>query len=204
MMNLYDEWILPWAINRVMARKMFSAERARMVPMATGQVLEIGLGPGFNMPYYSQQVERLFGLEPSAKLRQIASGKVQLVSFPVTFIGLSAEQIPLDDQSMDTVISTWTLCTVPDVQQALAEIFRVLKPEGQFIFIEHGLSPDRTIRGIQNTLNPLWKRLGGGCNLNRPIDDLIGDAGFRISRSENGYMRGAGPLSFLFRGMAHR
>lgn len=204
MIAIYNEWILPWAINRVMARTVFAVERAKMVPKAAGKVLEIGMGSGFNLPYYSQQVEQVFGLEPSESLKLKAFEKASLVAFPVTFIGLTAEQIPVEDQSMDTVISTWTLCTVPDVQKTLSEIFRVLKPNGRFLFIEHGRSPDSTIRVVQNTLNPLWKRIGGGCNLNRPMDKLILDAGFRMICCENGAMNGAGPLSFLFRGMAQR
>ncbi|HIJ82599.1 MAG: methyltransferase type 11 [Magnetococcales bacterium] len=204
MMKFYNERVLPWAINRVMAREIFSVERAKMVPMAAGTVLEIGVGSGFNMPYYSPHVKRLFCLEPSERLKKISLDKVSLTPFPVTFVGLTAEHIPLDDQSVDTVVSTWTLCTVPDVNKALAEIFRLLKPDGRFLFIEHGCSPDRLIQSIQSTLNPLWKRIGGGCNLNRPMDKLIEQAGFRISHRENGYMDGAGPLIFLFRGTAKK
>lgn len=204
MMALYNECILPWAINRIMGKAIFAAERAKIVPKATGKVLEIGMGSGFNLPYYSPRVEQVFGLEPAEHLKQKAIDKIPFVTFPVTWIGLTAEHIPLENQSMDTVISTWTLCTVPDVQKALSEIFRVLKPSGQFLFIEHGRSPNRTVQVVQNTLNPLWKKIGGGCHLNRPMDKLILNAGFRMISCETGTMDGAGPLSFLFRGIAQR
>ncbi|MEO5329763.1 MAG: class I SAM-dependent methyltransferase [Magnetococcus sp. THC-1_WYH] len=204
MIAFYNEWILPWAINRIMGKAIFAAERARIVPKATGKVLEIGMGSGFNLPYYSPHVEHLFGLEPAEHLKQKAIDKIPFVTFPVAWIGMTAEHIPLESQSMDTVISTWTLCTVPDVRRALSEIFRVLKPNGQFLFIEHGRSPDRTVQVVQNTLNPLWKKIGGGCHLNRPMDKLILNAGFRMISCETGAMNGAGPLSFLFRGVAQR
>ncbi|MBF0624863.1 MAG: class I SAM-dependent methyltransferase [Magnetococcales bacterium] len=204
MKTFYEQRILPWAIDRIMARQAFTTERARLVPLAQGRVLEIGLGSGFNLPHYARQVERLFALEPSARLQRFAADRVRAAPFPVTFVGLTAESLPLDDRSMDTVLSTWTLCTVPDVNRALAEIGRVLKPEGRFLFIEHGRSPDRRVRFIQETLSPLWQRIGGGCTLDRPMDELIAGAGFRFERSENGPMGGAGPLSFLFRGVARR
>lgn len=203
-MKFYEESILPWAINRVMAKKEFAVERQKIVPLATGQVLEIGMGSGFNIPFYSCEVERLFGLEPLDTLKRYASKKAQVAPFPVEFVGLTGEEIPMDDNVMDTVVSTWTMCTIPDMSKALAEIRRVLKPNGKLIFVEHGLSPDRAIRFIQNSLNPAWRHIGGGCNLNRPIDVLIREAGFQIANEENGYMDGRNPLSFLYRGVAQR
>jgi ubiquinone/menaquinone biosynthesis C-methylase UbiE len=147
-MKFYEETILPWAINRVMAKKEFALERKKMVPLATGRVLEIGMGSGFNVPFYSSDVERLFGLEPSKKLKQHASEKAEVVPFPVEFVGLTGEEVPLDDNSIDTVVSTWTMCTIPDMSKALAEIDRILKPNGKLIFVEHGRSPDKA--------NPLY------------------------------------------------
>jgi ubiquinone/menaquinone biosynthesis C-methylase UbiE len=203
-MKFYEETVLPWAINRVMAKKEFAIEREKIVPLATGQVLEIGMGSGFNIPFYTPNVDRLFGLEPSEKLKEHASAKAKIAPFPMEFVGLTGEEIPLDDHSINTVVSTWTMCTIPDMPKALAEIRRVLKPDGKLIFVEHGRSPDRAIRFIQNTLNPAWKRIGGGCNLNRPIDELIQEAGFQIGREDNSYMDGVNPLGFLFRGIAQR
>ncbi|MBF0453666.1 MAG: class I SAM-dependent methyltransferase [Magnetococcales bacterium] len=203
-MKFYEETILPWVINRVMAKKEIALERKKMVPLASGRVLEIGMGSGFNIPFYSSDVEWLFGLEPSAQLKQYASEKAEVAPFPVEFVGLTGEEVPLDDNSIDTVVSTWTMCTIPDMSKALAEIDRILKTDGKLIFVEHGLSPDRTIRIIQNSLNPAWKRIGGGCHLNRPIDEMIREAGFHIQRKENGYMDGKNPLSFLYRGEARR
>ena len=122
--------------------------------------------------------------------------------FPIKFLGCSAEQIPLDDKTVDTVVTTWTLCTIPDPLRALGEMKRVLKPEGQVIFVEHGRSPDARVLAWQNRLNPLWNRIGGGCNLNRKIDDLIRAAGLEITRMETGYTRGPKPLTYLYRGLA--
>jgi ubiquinone/menaquinone biosynthesis C-methylase UbiE len=123
---------------------------------------------------------------------------------PTKLIEASAESIPLDDSSVDTVVTTWTLCTIPDVAKALAEMRRVLKPDGRLLFVEHGLSPDQGVRKWQNRLTPVWKKIAGGCHLNRPIAKLVEAAGFRVWGLDTGYMRGPKPMTFIYEGAARR
>jgi ubiquinone/menaquinone biosynthesis C-methylase UbiE len=143
----------------------------------------------------------LYGLDPSRELWHLARERVGVVPFAVEYLGCSAEHIPMGDQSFDTVLITWTLCSIPNPLQALREMRRVLKHDGQLIFIEHGLSPDPRVRVWQHRLNPLWRRIAGGCHLNRPIDTLIETANFRISRIDRGYVRGGKLFSFLYKGV---
>jgi ubiquinone/menaquinone biosynthesis C-methylase UbiE len=146
------------------------------------------------------RTHEVLGLEPHPKLLEMASGKPGHVRSKL--IEGSAESIPLDAHSVDTVVTTWTLCTIPDVTAALMEMRRVLKPGGQLLLVEHGLSPDERVRKWQNRLNPLWKRIAGGCNLNRPIASLIEAAGFHVSRIDTGYMAGPKPMTFMYEGVA--
>ncbi len=201
-MSLYAKYILPRLINLFMQNKVAMAERRKLVPLASGTVLEVGVGSGINLPLYGRDVEALLAVDPSLEIWRLALRRVSRVPFPVEFLQCSAEQIPLEDKTVDTVVTTWTLCTVPDPLRALREMKRVLKPEGRVIFVEHGRSPDARVLVWQNRLNPLWNRIGGGCNLNRKIDALIREAGLRISRIETGYVRGPKPLSYLYRGLA--
>jgi ubiquinone/menaquinone biosynthesis C-methylase UbiE len=154
-------------------------------------------------PFYSPKVQRVIGLDPSAKLLSMARGGGRAHSGPVEFIEGSAEAIPLDDGSVDTVVSTWTLCSIPDALGALREMRRVLRPGGHLLFVEHGRAPDPSVRWWQDFLTPAWKRLGGGCHLNRAIGMLIEAAGFQFDRIETGYMRGPRPLTFMYEGSAH-
>jgi SAM-dependent methyltransferase len=155
---------------------------------------------GINPPLYTNRANEVLGLEPHPRLLKMASGKAGQV--PSKLIEGSAESIPLDKHSVDTVVTTWTLCTIPNVTAALAEMRRVLKPRGQLLFVEHGLSPDERVRKWRDRLNPLWKRIAGGCNLNRPIGALIEAAGFRVSRLGTGYMPGPKPMTFMYEGTA--
>lgn len=200
--SLYAKYILPRLINLFMQNKVAMAERRKLVPLASGTVLEVGVGSGINLPLYGRDVEALVAVDPSLEIWRLALRRASRVPFPVEFLQCSGEQIPLEDKTVDTVVTTWTLCTVPDPLRALREMQRVLKPEGQVIFVEHGRSPDARVLVWQNRLNPLWNRIGGGCNLNRKIDALIREAGLRISRIETGYVRGPKPLSYLYRGLA--
>jgi SAM-dependent methyltransferase len=200
--SLYAKYVLPRLINLFMQNKVAMAERRKLVPLASGTVLEVGIGSGINLPLYGRDVEALVAVDPSLEIWRLARRRVSRVPFPVEFLQCSAEQIPLEDKIVDTVVTTWTLCTVPDPLRALGEMKRVLKPEGQVIFVEHGRSPDARVLVWQNRLNPLWNRIGGGCNLNRKIDALIREAGLRISRIETGYVRGPKPLTYLYRGLA--
>jgi len=200
--SLYAKYILPRLINLFMRNKVAMAERRKLVPLASGTVLEVGIGSGINLPLYGRDVEALVAVEPSLETWRLARRRVSRAPFPIEFLGCSAEQIPLEDKTVDTVVTTWTLCTIPDPVRALGEMKRVLKPEGQVIFVEHGRSPDSRVLVWQNRLNPLWNRIGGGCNLTRKIDDLILEAGLRITRMETGYVRGPKPLAYLYRGLA--
>jgi ubiquinone/menaquinone biosynthesis C-methylase UbiE len=163
-------------------------------------VLEIGVGCGLNLPLYANRATEVFGLEPNPKLLEMASRKS--ASVPAKMIEGSAESIPLDSGSVDTVITTWTLCTIPDVATALAEMRRILKPTGQLLFVEHGSAPDENVRKWQHRLTPLWKQLAGGCHLDCPIVDLVEAAGFRMKRMQTGYMKGPKPMTFVYEGSA--
>jgi len=174
--------------------------RGRALAEAQGRVLEIGVGSGANLPLYTDRATEVVGLEPHPRLLKMASEKNGRVA--VDLIEGSAESIPLEDSSVDTVVTTWTLCSIPDVAKALVEMRRVLKPDGRLLFVEHGLSADENVRRWQNRLNPVWKKIAGGCHLNRPMRTLIENAGFRVSRLETGYMPGPKPMTFMYEGSA--
>jgi ubiquinone/menaquinone biosynthesis C-methylase UbiE len=163
--------------------------------------LEVGIGSGLNLPRYSPHVQQVIGLEPSPKLLNLAQ-HVGRQSFPVDLIEGSAEEIPLEGASVDTVVTTWTLCTIPDAGRALVEMRRVLKPGGRLLFVEHGRAPDPNVLWWQDLLTPMWKRLGGGCHLNRAIEPLIQSSGFRFERLDTSYMRGPKPMTFMYEGSA--
>jgi len=201
-MGIYNLYILPRLINLAMQSRVVSGERARLVPLASGGVLEVGIGSGLNLPFYARNVEKLYGLDPSRELWQLAKKRIAGVSFPVDFLALSGEKIPLEDAVVDTLVTTWTLCSIRDPERALAEMRRVLKPQGQLIFIEHGLAPDPRVMAWQNRLTPIWRRIAGGCHLNRAMDDLIRKAGFHFIRIEKGYSEGPKPFTYLYKGIA--
>ena len=203
-MNVYEKYVLPKLIHWAMRQKLATAERRKLIPLASGTVLEVGVGSGLNLPFYGPQVHKLYALDPSRELWKMARQRVEEAPFPVEFLAASAERIPLEDMSVDTVVTTWTLCTIPNPRQALTDMRRVLKPEGRLIFVEHGHSPDPGVLAWQNRLTPVWKRIGGGCHLNRQIDDLIADAGFDITQIERGYSRGPKPMTYLYKGLARR
>jgi ubiquinone/menaquinone biosynthesis C-methylase UbiE len=202
--GLYARHVLPRLIDLAMRSRDVTAERGKLVPRAAGTVLEVGVGSGLNLALYGPAVERLYGLDPSPELARMARRRLRHVRFPVRLITGSAEAVPLPDGSMDTVVSTWTLCSIPDPARALAEIRRVLRPSGRFIFIEHGRSPDARVLAWQDRLDPVWQRLAGGCHLNRAMDTLIASGGFRITEIDRGYNRGPRPFAFLYRGLGVR
>ena len=202
-MGFYENRILPYLVHLSMRQDTFSAYRRRVVPAAHGRVLEIGVGSGLNLPFYASAVSRVIGLDPSSKLLSMARNVSRSAVAPsIELIQGSAEAIPLEDRSVDTVVTTWTLCTIPDVRDALGEMRRVLRRDGRLVFVEHGRSPDATVSRWQDRLTPLWKRVGGGCHLNRPIRELIEDSGFRIEQIETGYMQGPRPMTFMYEGRA--
>ena len=201
-MGLYEKFVLPRLIDFSMRSKEVRRYRAQVVPAAAGRVLEVGVGSGLNLPFYSRDVQALYGLDTSPQLLTFAQKKSTHTAFPVEFVRRSAEDIPFDNKSFDTVVTTWTLCTIPDPVKALREIRRVLKLDGWLLFVEHGLSPEPRVEAWQNRLNPVWKRIGGGCNLNRKIDDLIRAAGLKITELEAGYAKGLRPVTYTYQGRA--
>ena len=201
-MGFYHDQIIPLLIDLSMRQQKLVAYRERATSAADGRVLEIGIGSGLNLPFYSRQVERLIGIDPSPKLLSMVRRKSPPDLKSLQLIEGSAEAIPLEANSVDTVVTTWTLCSIPDVACALSEMHRVLKPTGRLIFVEHGRAPDLNVRRWQDRLTPAWRCLGGGCHLNRAIQTLIEDAGFRFERLETGYMRGPKALTFMYQGSA--
>ena len=201
-MTWYREHVVPVLVHLAMRNKLLARERARWVPLAGGAVLEIGVGSGLNVPFYGPNVRMLYALEPSEALRRMAETRAKHASFPVQFLEAGAETIPLADAAVDTVVTTWTLCSIGDVRRALGEVSRVLRPAGRLIFVEHGLSPDPHVGRWQNRLTPIWRRLAGGCHLNRPIDQLLSRTGFAIDDVERGYIRGPRIVGYLYRGIA--
>ena len=201
-MGFYQDRILPHLVNLAMRNRRLVPYRERVISATEGRVLEIGVGSGLNLPFYRPSVSEVIGLEPAPRLLAMAQLAATQAPAPVSLIEGSAEAIPLDDGSIDTVVSTWTLCTIPNVAAALREMRRVLKPSGRLLFAEHGLAPESSVRKWQDWLTPAWKRLGGGCHLNRPISRLIADASFRIERLETGYLAGRNPMTFMYEGVA--
>jgi len=200
--GLYNRWVLPRLINFAMTRDEATRLRAAHVPAARGVVLEVGIGSALNLPFYTGAVTRLYGVDPSAQLLTMARENVASAPFPVHLLNCDAEHIPLADGSVDTVVVTWSLCSIANVLEALGEMRRVLKPGGSFIFIEHGLSPDAGVRKWQNRVTPLWRVFAGGCHLNRKIDDLVRAAGFSIEHLRTGYVPGPRALTFMYEGRA--
>jgi ubiquinone/menaquinone biosynthesis C-methylase UbiE len=199
-MGFYQDHIVPRLVNLAMRNGQLGPHRERIIGLAEGRVLEIGVGSGENLPLYTNRATEVVGLEPHPKLLSMASQKPRLVS--MRLIEASAESIPLEDASVDTVVTTWTLCTIPDVMTALREMKRVLKPTGELLLVEHGLATDEKVRKWQHRLTPAWRRIAGGCHLDRPIADLVEGAGFRIKRLETGYMQGPKPMTFMYEGIA--
>lgn len=201
-MSFYDSHILPHLINLAMRNRELLPYRQRVVAAAHGKVLEIGIGSGLNLPFYGSRVDEILGLDPAPRLVDMAQEAADRSRAPVALITGSAESIPIGDSSIDTVVTTWTLCSIPDATAALREMRRVLKPGGQLLFVEHGLAPEVNVRRWQNRLTPVWRRMAGGCHLNRPIRALIETAGFGVVRLDTGYARGPRPMTFFFEGCA--
>jgi ubiquinone/menaquinone biosynthesis C-methylase UbiE len=201
-MGFYEDRILPHLVHLSMRQETFTGYRRRMAAAAEGRVLEVGVGSGLNLPFYCDGVTRIVGIDPSLRLLAMAGKSSVALPRPVHLVDASAEAIPHEDNSFDAVVTTWTLCTIPDVWRALAEMRRVLKRTGHLLFVEHGRSPDDHVRRWQDRLTPLWKRIGGGCHLNRPIRELLEQSGFRIEHLETGYMQGPKPMTYMYEGRA--
>ena len=203
-MGCYERWILPRLLDLVMRHREATRYRAQIVPQARGTVLEIGVGSGLNLPFYDAGVEKIYGLDPSLELLAMAGRRARATAFPVEFLAHPAEAVPLPDASVDSVVMTWTLCSIADPLRALHEMRRVLRPGGLLLFAEHGLAPEAGVQGWQQRLDPLWGRIAGGCHLNRKMDALITAAGFHIRTLHTGYAGGPRPMSYVYAGGAGR
>ena len=190
-MGFYENHILPRIIDSACSTKPILKQREKIVPQAKGRVLEVGMGSAINLPFYNaDNVEMVWGLEPSEGMRLKAAPRLSQSAFPVEWLGLPGEEIPLDDNAADTVLLTFTLCTIPDFAKALEQMRRVLKPGGKLLFSEHGSAPDEDVRKWQDRVNPVWKIFAGGCNINRDVPRLLKESGFKIESLETMYLPG--------------
>jgi ubiquinone/menaquinone biosynthesis C-methylase UbiE len=202
-MGIYDKYLLPKLVHFTCAQIPTMRQREKVVPLAKGRVLEIGIGSGLNIPFYdAQRVEHLWGLDPSSEMWSIAQKNAAEHHLDAEFIQSGAESIPLENNSADTVLMTFTMCTIPDIHMALDEVRRVLKPGGKLVFCEHGTAPDENIRRWQDRLNPIWKKLSGGCNLNRSIPVILEQSGFKSADMRTMYLPGWKPAAFNYWGTA--
>jgi ubiquinone/menaquinone biosynthesis C-methylase UbiE len=201
-MGLYSKYVLPHLIDLSMKDRATTNCRSEIIPKAAGRVLEVGVGSGLNFPYYGPSVTYMWGIDPSHELLAMAGPKVSAAPCPVELICESAEKISLDSASVDTIVLAWSLCSIPNPSRALEEMRRVLKPGGAVVFAEHGLAPDPGVRRWQERINPIWRRVAGGCNMNRKIDELIADAGFDIKELRKSYFPGPRILTYTYEGIA--
>jgi ubiquinone/menaquinone biosynthesis C-methylase UbiE len=202
MMGIYATYVLPRLTHLSMRQAQLRAYRERVVGGARGRVLEIGFGSGLNLPFYGQAVDEIIGVDASPEMLALAKPAIASSRHEVRVLARSADDLPLDDQSIDTIVVTWSLCSIVDVGWALMEARRVLRPGGQMRFVEHGLSPDRNVATWQNRLTPLWRRCAGGCHLNRKMDDLIRGGGFQLAELSTAYARGPRPMVYMYEGIA--
>ena len=200
-MGVYERFLLPRLLAAAMRNRELVPFRQRVGQAAEGRVLEIGIGSGLNLPFYGPNVRKVVGIDPSPALLRMAQARALDAPFHVDLLNAISERLPLDDASVDTVVTTWTLCSVGRPVDALREARRVLRPGGALLFVEHGVAPDAGVRWWQDTLTPVWKRIAGGCHLNRNIEDLVEAAGFRPGRLHTGYLPGPKPMTFMYEGM---
>lgn len=190
-MGFYEKHVVPRMLDSgfMCGAKSISSQRKKVVPMAEGRVLEIGIGTGLNLEHYDpSRVERVIGLDPSEESWKIAGARAKGLGFNVEFIGLPGEEIPLEANSVDTVLVTYSLCTIPDTRTALEGMRRVLRPGGSLIFLEHGFAPDPDVQKWQDRIDPMWKRMVGGCHINRKIPRLLEEGGFKVNNLETMYL----------------
>ena len=203
-MGFYTEQVVPRLADVTLRSRELARLRARVAAGLEGEVLEIGFGSGRNVPHYPAAVTRVRAVDPSTVGRRLAAGRVAESRVPLDYVGLDGEDLPHADASVDHVLSTWTLCSIPDVDRAVAEIGRVLRPGGVFHFLEHGRAPDPGVARWQDRLTPLQRRLAGGCHLNRPIREIVAGGGLEIDELDTYYIRGPRPLGYMYEGTATR
>lgn len=204
MKALYERHVLPHLIDYACGMGAVMKTRAQVVPLAEGEVLEIGIGSGLNLSFYDPaRVQRIVGVDPSADMQKLARQRAEQISIPVEMIALELGQIQAENARFDSIVCTFTLCTIPDAVAALREMRRVLKPGGKLLFSEHGLAPDASVVRWQNRLTPLWRPLAGGCHLNRDIPALLEAGGFTIRQLETSYLKGPRPMTWVYRGWAN-
>jgi ubiquinone/menaquinone biosynthesis C-methylase UbiE len=202
-MGLYAQYVLPRILDLALRNKETARLRAAWIPHAYGEVLEVGIGSGLNLPFYSPQVQHVYGVDPSLALQRMARKKLPLGHIRIEFLTQSAEEtLPLGDASIDTIVTTWTLCSIANASKALQQMKQVLKPGGRLIFLEHGRAPDQSVVVWQDRLTPVWKRITGGCHLNRKIDEVIIEAGFQITELKTFYLAGPRPMTYTYQGFA--
>ncbi|HXH81763.1 MAG TPA: class I SAM-dependent methyltransferase [Candidatus Tectomicrobia bacterium] len=201
-MSFYGRYLLPYLVHLGMRTRVATEDRARVVPQAEGIVLELGIGSALNVPYYGSTVSRVVGIDPSMELWRLGVRRAKTSRVPVRLVLGSAECVPLRDRSVDTVVCTWTLCSISDPSRALAEVRRVLKPGGRLLFVEHGAAPDARVRAWQQRLTPWWRRVAGNCHLDRAVDRLVADAGLRLVELERRRVRAPALLAYFYRGVA--
>jgi SAM-dependent methyltransferase len=200
--GFYENQVVPRFTDLVMRRRELTPIRARVAASLEGDVLEVGFGSGLNVPHYPPAVTHVQAVDPATIGRKLAAKRVASSSVPVEYVDLDGQDLSLTSASIDHVLTTWTLCSIPDVDRALSEIRRVLRPGGTFHFVEHGRSPDRKVAGWQDRLTPIQRRVAGGCHLNRPIDQLVLNSGLELTRLENYYANGPRPFGYMFEGVA--
>jgi ubiquinone/menaquinone biosynthesis C-methylase UbiE len=201
-MGVYSDLILPCLCHLSMTNSRLLPYRQRTVSGAEGRVLEIGSGSGLNLPLYRHPVREVLAIEPSRRLIAMSEQRARNSTVPVTFLQTSAEELPFESMSFDVVVMTWTLCSIPRASEALSEIRRVLRANGRLLFVEHGRAPEERVRRWQDRVTPVWRRVSGGCHLNREIDRLIAHAGFDIQKMNTGYMPGPKMMTYLYEGSA--
>jgi ubiquinone/menaquinone biosynthesis C-methylase UbiE len=201
-MGFYEHQVVPRLIDLVMRRRELTPIRARVAASLDGEVLEVGFGSGLNVPHYPPAVIQVQAVDPATIGRELAADRVAASTVPLKYVGLDGQALSLESASVDHVLTTWTLCSIPDVERALSEIRRVLRPGGSLHFVEHGRSPDRKVAGWQDRLTPMQRRVAGGCHLNRPIDQLVRKSGLDVIHLENYYAKGPRPFGYMFEGVA--
>ena len=202
MPSLYERYVLPKLIDTACSQPPMTALRSQYVPRARGEVLELGIGSGLNLPHYTDEVTSITGVDPSAELSATARERAAELNKPVNVLGISGEDLPIGANTFDTIVCTWTLCSIPNPYRAVEEMRRVLKPGGELLFVEHGRSDEPQIQKWQRRVEPLWKKIGGGCHLTRRADELLEAGGFSVQEKSSGYQPGPKIAAFMIHGVA--